>query len=116
MEPVFFFFSASCAGVAMTIFASWHSSRSLGKELEFSLVVGLGRVLAVLLAVYLTVRALDLEHRDVFRLLVLPRRETYFFWLEIALLVAPMALLFRQKFHKSAIGLYFCSVLRCWGL
>jgi len=115
MEPVFFFLSALCAGVAMAIFASWHSSRSLGKELEFSLVVGLGRVLAVLLAVYLTVRALDLEHRDAFGLLALPRRETYFFWLEIALLAAPMVLLFQQEFHKSATWLYFCSVLALLG-
>ena len=115
MEPVFFFLSALCAGVAMTIFASWHSSRSLEKELEFSLVVGLGRVLAVLLAVYLTVRTLDLEHREVFRLLLLPRRETYFFWLEIALLLAPMVLLFQRKVHTSSSGLYFCSVLALLG-
>lgn len=115
-EPVFFFLSALCAGVAMTIFASWHSSRSLGKEIEFSLVVGLGRVLAVLLLVYVTVRALDIDHRGVFGLLTVPRKETYFFWLEAVLLLVPMVLMFHRKFHTSPAGLYFCSVSTLFGL
>jgi len=114
-EPVFFFLSALCAGVAMCVFASWHSSRSLGKEIEFSLVVGLGRVLAVLLLVYVTVRALDLKHREVLHLLSVPRKETYFFWLEILLLATPMILMFQKKFHTSAFWLYVCSVLTLFG-
>jgi len=114
-EPVFFFLSALCAGVAMCVFASWHSSRSLGKEIEFSLVVGLGRVLAVLLLVYVTVRALDLKHREVLHLLSVPRKETYFFWLEILLLATPMILMFQRKFHTSAFWLYVCSVLTLFG-
>jgi Ni/Fe-hydrogenase subunit HybB-like protein len=116
LEPVFFFLSALCAGVAMAVFASWHSSRSLGKQFEFSLLVGLGRVLAVLLAVYLTVRALDIDHRGVFRALFLPRKETYFFWLEIALLIVPMILMFQRRFHTSPFWLYLSSVLTLFGL
>lgn len=115
LEPVFFFLSALCAGVAMAIFASWHSSRSLGKQLEFSLLVGLGRVLAVLLAVYLTVRALDIDHRGVFKYLFLSRKETYFFWLEIVLLVVPMILMFQRYFHAKPFWLYVASVLTLFG-
>ena len=114
-EPVFFFLSSLCAGVAMAIFASWHSSRSLGKKLEFSLVVGLGRVLAVLLAIYLTVRALDLQHRAVLSLLLVPRKETYFFWLEMLLLATPMVLMFLPKFHTRSSWLYLSSVLALLG-
>jgi len=115
-EPVFFFLSALCAGVAMTIFASWHSSKAFGKQLELPLLTGLGRVLAVLLAFYLTVRALDLLHRDVFHLLKLPRTETYLFFLEAVLLIVPMVLLFFRKIHENLTALYFCSVLTLLGV
>ena len=115
-EPVFFFLSALCAGMAMTIFESWHSSKAFGKRLELPLLTGLGRVLAVLLSFYLTVRALDLLHRGVFPLLKLPRTETYLFLLEIALLTIPMVLLFLRRIHENLTALYFCSVLTLLGI
>jgi Ni/Fe-hydrogenase subunit HybB-like protein len=115
-EPVFFFLSALCAGMAMTIFASWHSNKAFGKRLELPLLTGLGRVLAVLLSFYLTVRALDLLHRGVFPLLKLPRTETYLFLLEIALLIVPMVLLFLRRIHENVTALYFCSVLTLLGI
>jgi Ni/Fe-hydrogenase subunit HybB-like protein len=114
-EPVFFFVSAICAGLAMTIFESWHSRKAFGKELEPALVTGLGRVLAVALLFYLSMRFVDMAHRSVFGLLLLPRTETYLFFLEIALLAIPMALLFRQRIHNSSVALYFCSVLTLLG-
>jgi Ni/Fe-hydrogenase subunit HybB-like protein len=84
--------------------------------LELPLLTGLGRVLAVLLSFYLTVRALDLLHRGVFPLLKLPRTETYLFLLEVALLVIPMVLLFLRRIHENLTGLYFCSVLTLLGI
>jgi Ni/Fe-hydrogenase subunit HybB-like protein len=114
-EPVFFFASAICAGLAMTIFESWHSRKAFGKELEPALVTGIGRVLAVALLFYVSMRVVDLVHRNVLGLLLLPRTETYLFFLEIALLVLPMALLFRQRVHNSPVALYFCSVLTLLG-
>ncbi|HUK25019.1 MAG TPA: Ni/Fe-hydrogenase cytochrome b subunit [Terriglobales bacterium] len=115
-EPVFFFLSAVCAGIAMVIFESWHSSKAFGKQLELPLLVGLGRVLAVALSVYVTVRILDMVHRGVFHLLVLPRTETYLFLLEAALLVTPMLLLFWTRVHQRLTGLYLCSVLTLLGV
>jgi Ni/Fe-hydrogenase subunit HybB-like protein len=115
LEPVFFFVSALCAGLAMTIFESWHSSRAFGRALELSLLTGLGRVLAVALSFYLTLRFIDLAHRGVFHLLLLPRSETYLFSLEAALLVVPMLLLFRRRIHHSPAALYLCSVLTLLG-
>jgi Ni/Fe-hydrogenase subunit HybB-like protein len=115
LEPVFFFVSALCAGLAMTIFESWHSRKAFGKQLEQSLLTGLGRVLAVALSFYLTLRLIDLAHRSVFRLLLLPRTETYLFLLEIALLFIPMLLLFRRRIHHNPTALYFCSVLTLLG-
>jgi Ni/Fe-hydrogenase subunit HybB-like protein len=116
MEPVFFFVSSLCAGLAMTIFESWHSSRAFGKQLEFPLLVGLGRVLAVVLSLYLTIRTLDLVHRGVLSLLTQPRTETYMFLLEGVLLFVPVALLFQPRIHNNPTGLYFASVLVLLGL
>ena len=55
--PVLFFVSAICVGLAMTIFESWHSSRAFGRALELPLLASLGRVLAVVLRVYLWIGA-----------------------------------------------------------
>jgi Ni/Fe-hydrogenase subunit HybB-like protein len=113
--PLFFFVSALCAGLAMTIFESWQSSKAFGKHLELPLVGSMGRVLAVLLAAYLTMRFLDLLHRGVLPLVLRARSETYLFVLEIALFVVPMVLLFRRPVYKSASALYWCSVLVVFG-
>jgi Ni/Fe-hydrogenase subunit HybB-like protein len=113
--PVFFFLSALCVGFAMTIFESWHSSRAFGRQLELPLLASMGRVLAVLLAVYLAMRFLDLLHRGALPLLRAPRTETYLFFLEIALMLGPMLLLFAQRTRRRAGGLYACAVMAILG-
>lgn len=113
--PVFFFVSALCAGLAMTIFESWHSSRAFGKQLELSLLSNMGRLLAVLLSVYLTMRFLDLLHRGALPLLLQRRPETYLFLLEIALFAAPMFLLFHRSVYSRASALYGCAVMVLFG-
>jgi Ni/Fe-hydrogenase subunit HybB-like protein len=113
--PVMFFVSALCAGLAMTIFESWQSSKAFGKHLELPLLSSMGRVLAVVLAVNLTMRFLDLWNRDALRLLTVRRTETYLFLLEIALFLAPMFLLFRKKIHSNPHALYGCAVMVLFG-
>ncbi len=115
LEPVFFFISALCAGLAMTIFESWHADKAFHQRLALPLLTGLGRVLAVLLAFYLTLRAVDLARSGALRLLLLPRSETYLFALEILFLVVPMVLLFRHRIHTDRTWLYFCSILTLLG-
>ncbi|HUL17438.1 MAG TPA: Ni/Fe-hydrogenase cytochrome b subunit [Terriglobales bacterium] len=113
--PLFFFVSALCAGLAMTIFESWQSSKAFGKHLELPLLGSMGRVLAVLLATYLTMRFLDLLHRGALPLLLRARTETYLFLLEMALFVLPTVLLFQRRVYESASALYGCSVLVLFG-
>ncbi|MGB2628274.1 MAG: Ni/Fe-hydrogenase cytochrome b subunit [Candidatus Acidiferrum sp.] len=115
LEPVFFFVSAICAGLAMTIFESWHADKAFHQRLEFSLLTGLGRVLAVALSFYLSLRLVDLMRRHELHLLTQPRSETYLFFLEIALLTVPMLLLFRRSIHTNRTALYICSVLTLLG-
>jgi Ni/Fe-hydrogenase subunit HybB-like protein len=113
--PVFFFMSAICVGLAMTIFESWHSSRAFGRELELPLAAGLARVLAVLLMTYLFVRFLDLEQRGALALLRENRTETWLFGLEILLLATPMLLLFRRSVRWNPGKLYACAVMVLFG-
>src|ERR1043165_7411681 len=74
--PLLFYVSSIAVGLAMTIFESWHSSRAFGRALELPLLASLGRVLAVILSVYLWIRFLDLSHRHVRGLLLRKRMET----------------------------------------
>ncbi len=109
--PMFFFVSALCVGLAMTIFESWHSSRAFGRQLELPLLASMGRVLTVLLAAYLSLRFLDLYHRRVLGLLLEPRTETYLFAVEILLMLVPMALLLRRSVRFDPAALYLCAVM-----
>ena len=109
--PLFFFLSALCVGLAMTIFESWHSSRAFGRQLELPLLASMARVLTVLLATYLTMRFLDLYHRRALRLLLEPRTETYLFIVEILLMLVPLVLLLRRRVRTNPASLYICAVM-----
>lgn len=109
--PVLFYISAICVGLAMTIFESWHSARAFGKELELPLVRRLAEVLAVGIAVYLSVRFLDLWHRRALSSLDQPGLERWLFMLEIFLMAVPMLLLFRQKVRENPGALYASVVM-----
>jgi Ni/Fe-hydrogenase subunit HybB-like protein len=115
LEPLFFYLSALCAGLAMVIFESWRSGKAFGKALEPALVTGLGRVLAVLLLFYLTLRGMDLQQRGAWGLLTRPRTETYLFLLEISLLMLPTLLLFWRRIHCHPARLYLCAVFTLLG-
>jgi Ni/Fe-hydrogenase subunit HybB-like protein len=110
--PVFFFLSAICVGLAMTIFESHMSSKAFGKQLELPLLVSLGRVLLVALAVYSVLRFQDLYHRGALTYLRHFGYETDLFYLEVGLgLLLPIALLLNRKVRESEAGLYVAAVL-----
>ena len=113
--PVMFYISAIAVGLAMTIFESWHSSRAFGRALELPLLASMGRVLAVLLSVYLWLRFLDLARRNVVALLLRNRTETWLFALEIALFLVPTLLLFQKSVRLRPGGLYACAVMVVFG-
>jgi Ni/Fe-hydrogenase subunit HybB-like protein len=113
--PVFFFVSAICVGMAMTIFESWHSSRAFGRELHHSLMAQMGRILAVATAVYLVLRFVDMRHRGVMDLLWVPRSETYFFWLETGLFFAGMLMLSQRAVRQRPAALYASALLVIFG-
>jgi Ni/Fe-hydrogenase subunit HybB-like protein len=113
--PLLFYISSIAVGLAMTIFESWHSSRAFGRALELPLLMSMGRVLAVVLSVYLWVRFLDLSHRHAFALLSQNRTETWLFLLEIALMAVPMLLLYQARIRRQPGALYACAVMVVFG-
>jgi Ni/Fe-hydrogenase subunit HybB-like protein len=110
-----FYISAIGVGLAMTIFESWHSSRAFGRALELPLLASMGRVLAVLMSVYLWLRFVDLSRRHVLDLLLVNRSETWLFFLEIALMAIPAVLLFQKSVRFRPGALYACAVMVIFG-
>jgi Ni/Fe-hydrogenase subunit HybB-like protein len=113
--PAMFYISAIGVGLAMTIFESWHSSRAFGRALELPLLASMGRVLAVLMSVYLWLRFIDLSRRHVLDLLLVNRIETWLFFLEIALMAIPAVLLFQKSVRFRPGALYACAVMVIFG-
>jgi Ni/Fe-hydrogenase subunit HybB-like protein len=109
--PVFFFISAICVGLAMTIFESTLSSKHFGRELELPILQELGRVLMIALSVYGVLRLEDLYHRGMLKELFKFGYETNLFWLEALMaVIMPLALLSQKKLRNSPGWLYFISV------
>lgn len=110
--PVFFFISAVCVGLAMTIFESHMSAKAFGKQLDLSLLAPLGRALLVGLIFYAVIRFEDLYNRGALSYLRHVSYETGLFLVEIVLgLLLPILLLLSQKVRERADGLYLVSVL-----
>ncbi len=113
--PIQFFFSALMVGLAMTIFESWHSSKSFGRQLEMPLLQNLARVLAVLIAAFLAMRFLDLARRGALHHLLEPGTERYFFFLETLLFLVPMLFLFQNRVRANPRALYLSAVGAIFG-
>ncbi len=113
--PILFFVSAIATGLAMTIFESWHSARAFARQLEFPLIQKLARVLAVMIAVYLAMRFMDISGRHAWGMLDQPGAERWLFTLEIVLMAVPMMLLLREKTRRSPQAIYLSSVMYLLG-
>jgi Ni/Fe-hydrogenase subunit HybB-like protein len=114
--PIFFYFSAIAVGCAMIIFESTLSGRRFKKGLELPLLSEISRVAVLMLAVYLTMKIVDLANRSALPLLFIPRTETYMYWLEIAVgVAAPLIIFGIPRLRQSRNGLFLGSVLTILG-
>jgi Ni/Fe-hydrogenase subunit HybB-like protein len=110
--PFLFFISCVAAGLAMTIFESFLSSRSFGREVERPLLVDLARALVVVLALFFTVRIQDLMNRDALRYVFDGSYQSHLFLLEISLgVILPFFLLLVPRIRTSKTGLFYSAVL-----
>jgi Ni/Fe-hydrogenase subunit HybB-like protein len=111
--PAFFFLSAIAVGLAMTIFESSLSAKYFHKQLELSILQLLGRVLVVVMAVYLILRFEDLLHRGILGQIVNPGAHAYernLFLVEMGLLFGGFLLLCFKHVRTTAGGLYLSAV------
>ena len=109
--PVFFFISAIAVGLAMTIVESFLSYRAFGKEIEHDVLAGLARVIAVVLAVYVTWKFIDLHHRGNISLAFQFTPESVLFWVELGLgAVLPAIIIFSTQAEISQQRLFLCAL------
>ncbi len=109
--PFLFIISCVGAGLAMTIFESFLSSRAFGREVELPLLSELAKVLAVVLALFFTVRVQDLMARDALKYVFEPTYQSGMFALEIVLgVILPFVLLLLPSMRNSKKGLFYASV------
>lgn len=109
--PLLFYVSAIAVGCAMVIFESHLSFRTFGHRLKEDVLTDIGRILLVVLVMYLLMKVYDFYMRGVWSEFFLPRMETWLFWLEILSgIIAPIVLLSVRKIRLSARGLYYAAV------
>ncbi|HXG00382.1 MAG TPA: Ni/Fe-hydrogenase cytochrome b subunit [Bacteroidota bacterium] len=110
--PFLFIISCVAAGLAMTIFESFLSARAFGRDIEMPLLSDLARVIAVVLALYFTVRVQDLMTRDALQYAFEFSYQSILFAGEIVLgVVVPFFLLLSRRIRESRTGLFYSSVL-----
>lgn len=110
--PFLFIISCVAAGLAMTIFESFLSARAFGRDIEMPLLSDLARVIAVVLALYFTVRVQDLMSRGALHYAFEINYQSILFAGEIVLgVVVPFFLLLSRRVRESRTGLFYSSVL-----
>lgn len=110
--PLFFIVSAIGVGLALLILASHLSARAFGVCIEQSILVDLGKAMAVVLLFYATLRFQDLWARGTFAYLRQPTVETVAFLLECILgVILPIVLLLIRRIRENPEGLFAAAVL-----
>jgi Ni/Fe-hydrogenase subunit HybB-like protein len=110
--PLFFYVSAIAVGCAMVIFESFLSGRAFKRSIEMDLLSQIGKVAAVVLAVLMMMRFLDAYYRNILGLMLVPRAETYLYWLEIGMgVLLPFILLTFERVRRSERGLFLSAIL-----
>jgi Ni/Fe-hydrogenase subunit HybB-like protein len=108
--PVLFWLSAIAAGLAMVIFESGMSARAFGHKLEFPLLRSIAKGMTIFLALNLLLRFGDLAIRGALGHAFAGDGAAGMFWLEIALLAIPLALIAGTEISQNPQALFACSV------
>ena len=107
-----FYMSAIPAGLALTVMAVYLSMRSLNVRVDFSILSDCGRMIQMLLIVFVFFRLLDLVSNHALRYAFQRTSEAGYFWLEVAMfMVVPIVLLSFERVRNSPDGLYWTCAL-----
>ena len=114
--PSLFYLSAIPAGLAATMIAIYLSVRSLDVKVDLGILSEVSQVIAPMLIIYALFRGVDLFTHGGSKYLLTWREETISFWVEIALFVfAPVILLSREKIRNNPLYLYWTCCLVVMG-
>ena len=114
--PVLFFVSCIAAGLSMIIFQSLLLSRRPRYAIGIDLLAHLGKVVAVVLTLYATVRVQDLAARGSLPLAFSLDYQSILFGGELLLgVLLPATLLLWRRIRESQEGLFFSSILVLMG-
>lgn len=114
--PLMFFFSALAVGFAMVIFESYLSAFAFGRSLERGIIRELAHILLVTVLFYLGIKLQDLFARGALSALFVPRMETWCFWLEVALLAVPAAMLLDERLRADEHATFLSATLVVLGV
>jgi len=107
MLPVEFFISCIAAGLGMTIFESYLSSRFLGHGLRIDLLSGIARFMVLVLGIYFIIRFEGLVTRGAMSGAFTARPEAVYFWIENFLFVfIPIGVLVSPARRKNKNWLF----------
>ena len=112
-----FYMSAIPAGLALTVMAVYLSMRSLNVRVDFTILSDCGRMIQLLLIVFVFFRMLDLVANHALHYAFQFTPEAGYFWLEVGLfMVAPILLLSSAKVRDNPDGLYWTCAMVVAGL
>ena len=110
--PLLFLISAVAVGLPMIIFESLAASRSLGLNSEMSVLSRLGKMVAPLLGIYLSVKLIDMVIRGTYVYLTEMNTQSVMFVIEIVVgIIIPLRMLFSEKVLKSKLWLFVAASL-----
>ena len=110
--PLLFLISAIAVGFPMIIFESLIASRSLGLNSEMSVLSRLGKMVAPLLGIYLSVKLVDMVIRGTYVYLTEINTQSVMFVIEIVVgIIIPLRMLFSEKVLNSKLWLFIAASL-----
>ena len=109
--PVIYLMTAVLLGFAVVIFEATLSSTGFGRPLETKVLTPLSRIMWGLLAAYVALRVLDLLWRGALGTAFAATWQAFWFWVEMACFIVPLATLASDSARRSASKLFTAAVL-----
>jgi Ni/Fe-hydrogenase subunit HybB-like protein len=113
--PVIYLMTAILLGFAVVIFEATLSSTGFGRPLETKVLTPLSKIMYWLLAAYVVVRVLDLVIRGALGTAFAATWQAFWFWVEMACFIVPLATLASENARRSASKLFVGAVLLMLG-
>ena len=109
--PLLFLLSCVAMGYAAVVFESTLASLFFGRPRETAMLAGLSKAMLPVLAAFLLLRVGDLAARGRLGLALSFNHYAAYFWIEIALTVAPLILLAGERGRRDAGNLFRAAMM-----